>query len=218
LEKTLQTTVIADQQFGCLTTIASAYHDSRLWWLCRCKCGASKEVRDQHLRSGAVRSCGCMKNRPKHSMIGTPEYNAWVAMKNRCRHPRCKGYPNYGGRGIRFCDRWANDFVAFFADMGPRPSSLHSLERIDSNGHYEPGNCRWATRGEQNRNRRNNVIITAWGRQQVVTDWAREVGIDPKVITKRIEAGWPAEDALTRSTDDRWASRRFRQQITNSTR
>lgn len=159
-----------------------------------------------------------MKNRPKHSMLGTPEYQAWMGMKNRCRHPRCKAYPNYGGRGIRVCERWAADFSAFYADMGPRPSPLHSLDRIDSNGHYEPGNCRWATRAEQNRNTRANVVVSAWGRQQVVTDWAREVGIDPKVIKARIDAGWPAEDALTRPTSDAWASRRFRQQLTSPTR
>ena len=107
------------------------------------------------------------------------------------------GYADYGGRGIMVCDRWRTSFEAFYADMGPRPSPQHSLDRIDNDGNYEPGNCRWATRKEQQRNRRQCHIIEAFGDRCTVTEWAERMGVDPRILFYRIKR-MSIEDALTR--------------------
>lgn len=97
------------------------------------------------------------KYRLKHGMHNTPEYKAWRGMRTRCYNPNDAHYKNYGGRGIEVCEKWRIDFTTFYADMGPRPSEIHSLDRIDVNGNYEPSNCRWATRSEQQKNKRPHV-------------------------------------------------------------
>lgn len=125
------------------------------------------------------------------------EYWAWVSMKQRCYNDRKGDYAYYGGRGIKVCERWRNDFVAFFEDMGPRPSAAHSIERIDNDGDYEPGNCRWATRQEQVDNRRCSHRLTAYGRTQTVSQWSREIGIARDTITYRLKKGWSVERALS---------------------
>ena len=123
-------------------------------WLIRCECGNERIITGTQLRSGTKGSKSCSScAHKKHGMIGTPEYRAWVAARSRCRDPNHKSWKDYGGRGIKFSPAW-DDFMQFFADMGPRPSSKHSLDRIDVNGNYEPGNCRWATVGQQMSNRR----------------------------------------------------------------
>jgi hypothetical protein len=105
-------------------------------------------------------------------------------------------YPYYGGRGIRVYERWL-DFRVFFKDMGPRPSKLHSLERKDNNGNYEPGNCRWATHIEQMRNKRSNRLITFKGRTLPLSAWAESIGVSTKVLWARLHAGWSLAKALT---------------------
>lgn len=114
--------------------------------------------------------------KPQHRMKGTPEYKAWQGIKDRCLNPRSKLFPDYGGRGITVCERWRSSFAAFLSDMGPRTSPEHSIDRKDNSGHYGPGNCRWATYEEQNRNRRRSkfsgklcasdvAFIRHWGRR-----------------------------------------------------
>lgn len=139
--------------------------------LCRCDCGESASVRWGNLRNGHTQSCGCMHTEAvaemgratrRHGHAApiegvdhrTPTYVSWTAMLYRCSTQTSPDYANYGGRGIVVCDRWRT-FENFLVDMGPRPSRAHSIDRIDVNGNYEPGNCRWATRSQQQRNKRN---------------------------------------------------------------
>ena len=126
----------------------------------------------------------------------TPEYSAWVSMRARCSNIKHPEFKNYGGRGIYVCERWGT-FQNFINDMGVRPSSQHSLDRIDVNGPYSPENCRWASNKEQCRNMRKTVVISAFGRTQSLPAWADELGITQKMLRTRIERGWDAEKALT---------------------
>jgi hypothetical protein len=124
--------------------------------------------------------------------IRSTEYVAWVAMKQRCA-----ANDRYRGRGIAVCKEWADSFLAFLAHVGPRPSASHSLDRIDNDKGYEPGNVRWATLDVQNRNKRTNVMLEFRGRTQCLTDWAAELGIAFNTLAGRLERNWPVEKAFT---------------------
>ncbi|WP_157903231.1 hypothetical protein [Cupriavidus malaysiensis] len=128
-------------------------------YLCRCACGVERVIASQTLRSGESRSCGCLRaemmraKQTKHGHYASPTYRSWRAMLARCSDPTHEQFKDYGGRGIKVAEAWKTSFQAFLADMGERPPDK-TLDRIESNGNYEPGNCRWATRTEQNRNKR----------------------------------------------------------------
>ena len=129
-----------------------------------------------------------------HRMTGTPEYMAWSHMKRRCYNKKCDDYPNYGGAGIKVCDEWLNNFSAFYQDMGPRPTSKHSVDRRDGTLGYDKENCHWATKEQQSQNRPEFVIPLAYdGRTQTIAEWARESGIHPQTLYNRHNAGWPVE-------------------------
>lgn len=135
--------------------------------------------------------------RPKiHGMTKAPEYAALRNAVDRCHNSRHRAYRNYGARGITVCERWRGSFAAFFADMGPRPSPRHSLDRIDNDGNYEPGNCRWATRSEQGNNRAVCRRLVINGRDMTVTEWAAESGVDRSTIYQRLKNGWDAHRAV----------------------
>jgi hypothetical protein len=135
-----------------------------------------------------------------HGMCRTPEYARWFSMKARCYNPKDSNFARYGGRGITVCDRWRNDFQAFFADMGPPPTPAHQIERIDNDGPYSPENCRWATRTEQASNRHTNQTITFRGETLTVQEWARRTGIKAPALYWRLHDGWDAERILTTPT------------------
>jgi hypothetical protein len=124
------------------------------------------------------------------------EYTAWLSMKSRCYNPKNASYKLYGGRGVTVCDEWRGSFRAFLEHLGPRPDGM-SLDRIDSNGNYEPGNVRWADWRTQSRNKKNNHMITYDGRTMCVTDWAKESPVSQSCISSRIFAGWTPEEAIT---------------------
>lgn len=157
---------IAGLKFGRLVAVQVARVEARLgaFWLCRCDCGAAHIARGNHLRTGITKSCGCQRGLSTAARCTThgaarrgahaAEYRSWAHAKNRCLNPTNAAFERYGGRGIRFSEAWKNDFAAFYAHIGPRPSPSHSLDRIENDGHYEPGNVRWATKHEQSLNRR----------------------------------------------------------------
>jgi hypothetical protein len=126
----------------------------------------------------------------------TAEYGVWAMMKTRCLCTTAKDYKYYGGRGISVCGRWLK-FECFIEDMGPRPSSRHTLERKDNNGNYEPGNCEWATRDAQMTNTRHNRFLTYGGETRTLSDWARLIGIAVSSLHGRLKKGWPLDRALT---------------------
>lgn len=169
-----------------------------------CICGTQITARLAHVKSGLTRSCGCLiakrnKERSTHGHAGrgniSPEYSVWAEMKKRCDNERHEYFADYGGRGIMVCDRW-RDFTNFFADMGKRPEGL-TLDRIETNGNYELGNCRWATVLEQANNRRITPMVTYQGRTQSIANWARELGFAYWSLRKRLRTlGWSIERAF----------------------
>ena len=185
------------QRFVGLTVLGFAgYKSKHPMWLCRCTCGNEKPIAASCLVTGQG-SCGCRKSRTKHSIGGTPEYKTWHRMISRCTNERDPSYARYGGRGITVCKRWLDSVEAFVEDMGKRPGGGYSLDRIDNNGNYEPENCRWANANEQTNNRSNTAHITLHGQRLPLTEWARKMGIDYRVVHSRIRRGWTAEAALT---------------------
>lgn len=177
--------------------------DTAYSWLCRCECGTEKLVKGQSLKNGDTTSCGCHGKDwcRKHGMEGTSIYNLWVAMRHRCQNPKFAGYSNYGGRGIKVCDRW-QVFAAFYADMGDKPAGK-TLDRKDVNGNYEPTNCRWATATEQAHNKRNTIMVGG----RPLAEIAREIGMSPRKLAGRYRAGYRGDDLVAPALNGKNARR-----------
>lgn len=176
-------------------------------WLCRCDCGTERILKRAALTCGDSQSCGCYRSeriRQYRRSVGASsnrtrfrsEYRSWYTMKRRCLSPRDAGYRQYGARGITVCGRWLKSFKAFLEDMGPRPSPLHTLDRIDNDGNYEPANCRWALPGIQQSNKRDCRLVTFDGLTLSTAEWARRLRMRSKTIRHRLDSGWPIERAL----------------------
>lgn len=200
---------ITGKRFGRLTVIERAdnYKDGSAMWKCRCDCGVVKIIKSYSLRTGTTVSCGCYKREKAietgtkyftHGESGTRLHNEWKSMKARCYNPNNKRYNRYGGRGITICEEWKNSFESFrdWAIANGYDDSL-TLDRIDSNGDYEPSNCKWATQKEQQNNRCNNRRIEYNGKTQTITQWAEEVGIKEATLRHRLKCGWSIEKAMT---------------------
>lgn len=171
-----------------------------------CECGKTTAGAIHDVRYGHKNSCGCYcarRTRETSTIHGetinrskSAEYSAWCSMRDRCYRERNAEYHNYGGRGIRVCQRWLNSFSDFLEDVGRRPSPRHSIDRIDVNGDYEPSNVRWATDSQQVRNQRKQPRITINETTKLICEWSEISGISPKLISRRLKKNWPAEKAV----------------------
>ena len=172
-----------------------------------CDCGVTVEARIRAVETGNIKSCGCYR-RELMSLRKTThgegsgakrsgEYSVWSSMKARCRNPMAPGFPRYGARGIKVCDRWANSFEAFVADMGRRPTPKHSIERKDNDRDYCPENCRWATPREQSSNRAVTKFINHFGERLALTIACERAGVPYARTLQRLKKGYSDEAALS---------------------
>ena len=187
------------QRFEMLSVVAES-DDSYV--KCQCDCGSAKNIKRTDLRAGNRSSCGCNRGRPTHRMEGTPTYNSWAQMLSRCRNSNNKWFHRYGGRGIAVCERWG-DFRNFYADMGAKPGGL-SIDRIDNDGNYEPGNCRWATVKEQLRNRCVTLTVEYEGGVVSTAELAERHGLSRKLVQARLKRGLSVSEALSPVRSGRW--------------
>lgn len=173
------------------------------YWQCECDCGRLTVVNAGQLKNGKTKSCGCWRVETSgdkarvHGGRHTAEYATWGRIKERCYNPNNPRYKDYGGRGITICSEWKDDYVRFLADMGPRPSPEHSIDRRDNDLGYSKANCYWATHQEQNSNTRRNVLLTFNGVTLTTAEWARRTGMAHLTIRGRLHAGWTVEETLT---------------------
>lgn len=185
---------ITGQRFGRLVAVSKAPssqgRNPLTHWNCICDCGEARVVGTMNLVRGRAKSCGCLQkevvseNSTTHGMSRSGTYRSWNAMWGRCTRVGNPSFANYGGRGVTVCDRWKS-FESFFSDMGARPEGM-TLDRFpNADGNYEPGNCRWATKAEQDNNKRTNVHVTWRGKTQTYSQWARELGQKPSVLRAR---------------------------------
>lgn len=190
---------ITGKRFELLVVIKRLGSDTKgkATWLCRCDCGEQLICVGANLRSGNTNSCGCLRLEHGHTTDRhqSKTYGAWAGMIKRCINPNNAEYHNYGGRGIKVCNRWQK-FTNFLEDMGEAPEE-HQIDRIDNNKGYHKENCRWATPKQNSRNKRNNRFITHNGKTQCLSAWSEEVGIHRATIVARILRGWSIAEALT---------------------
>lgn len=199
---------LTGKRFGRLLVVGYAGKNKhgQTQWLVKCDCGKENTLPNASLTAGRTRSCGCLlvetsiRRATTHGRGNTanPEYACWSNMRQRCLTPGATNYKDYGGRGIKVCDRWLNSFENFIADMGMPPTPKHQIERRDNNGNYEPSNCYWATRKEQANNQRSTVILTLNGESKTISQWAEKSGLGYRTFYQRVTRyGYSLERALT---------------------
>jgi len=199
------------QRFSGWTLMAverrGASPNMKIWYQVRCECGTEGWRKAHTILDGTSKGCNRCQHRriPRNSVavygcaqkrVHLPEYAVWKTMLARCFNEKNKNYRHYGARGIRVCDAWL-DYTAFIRDMGRRPSPTHSLERVDNDGHYEPGNVRWATRHEQSRNKRNTRWVLLAGERLCQTDAALKLGISLWALRSRMRRGTAGKLGVT---------------------
>ena len=187
------------QRFGWLTVVEFAgTKNSNAYWKCRCDCRNVCTVNGVHLRRGYTQSCGCLRREnsgctPKHGLSSSKIYGVWQRMRHRCFNKNDKNFSQYGGRGIKVCDEWRNDFQAFYdcvSKLEHFGEEGYSFDRINNDGNYEPSNVRWATMKEQNRNRRSNVVVEYKGKKVSLKEAAELSGIKYLTLFQRYHRGW----------------------------
>ncbi len=189
---------LSNQKFGKWEVLE---YSGRSFWKCKCTgCGLIKTVESISLRRGVSKGCKNCKVTTGATRHGLSKdvlrpYSAWWDMLARCENKDNRYYKYYGDRGIKVCERW-HDITLFYEDMGPRPAKGYTLDRINNNGNYEPGNCKWATMKEQSRNKRNNSYLTIDGITRVKIDWCELVGLKSRTLYGRLLAGWSVKDAV----------------------
>lgn len=191
-------------RYGRLQVIEQATTSPKgsIMWKCRCDCGEERIVFADNLGNGSSQSCGCLHRdnlvarSTTHGMSDTGEFRSWSGMRSRCTLQTNENWDNYGGRGIRVCERWMDSFENFLADMGPRPTSKHTIERNNVNGDYEPGNCHWADRLEQTRNRRNTKTANYKGEEHHLADLAKLAKVSYRIFHGRLSRGWSIDEAV----------------------
>lgn len=170
---------------------------------CKCVCGSDVSTDLTSVTTGNTKSCGCSRGKANathghtRGRKFTAEYQCWAAMIARCEKSSGAEFHRYGGRGISVCERWRHSFENFFIDMGKRPPSM-TLDRINNDGNYEPGNCQWATKAQQAKNTSQNVYLEFNGRRMTLTDWSRETGFAPETISRRLRANLPMERVFSK--------------------
>lgn len=188
---------LTGKTFGYLDVIEFAgRRASKALWLCRCRCGAEIQADGYNLSSGHTTSCGCRRKEAPaaniiHGLSKTRAHRIWRKMLERCNNPKARHFEDYGGRGIKVCERW-REFTNFYADMGDPPDGL-SIDREDNDGDYTPENCRWATDLQQAANKRTTHRIERDGVTLTITEWCERLGLKRNTVEKRIAAGWPKE-------------------------
>ncbi|OAV63378.1 hypothetical protein Barb6_03776 [Bacteroidales bacterium Barb6] len=193
---------LTGKRFGRLTVVGRDFKNKwgDLSWLCRCDCGNEKSVRTGRLNSGNTASCGCLRNEKSEKHVSSQRlYRIWHNIKSRCMNKNFTCFNYYGGRGIKICDEWKDDYKAFHDwAMSNGYSENLNIDRIDNNGNYEPANCRFSTQKKQNRNTRKNVMIEHNGETKCTSEWAEMHGIEPHVFSTRIRRGWSFDRAVSK--------------------
>ena len=186
---------VPGERFGRLTVLTEAPTRANgvRYVQVSCNCGVVKETSWSHVFRGVVVSCGCAKR--QHNMVGHPAYETWRSMRARCGRESAGGFRYYGARGVRVCERWQISFEAFWADMGRSWRPGLTLERIDNDGHYKPGNCRWATREEQARNTRRAILVDTPKGRLPLKQAARAYGINYETFRRHYHQGVPHRKA-----------------------
>ncbi len=214
---------LTGQRYGRLTVVERLFERKDYLssiWVCRCDCGNEAHVFVGNLKNGTSKSCGCLRKeilsrsrqsddtepaeknklpsggQIKHGLSRSNEYHIWSVLKQRCLNPKDPKYHRYGGRGITVCKEWEESFETFYCDMGPRPSLNHSIERRDNDKGYEPGNCYWATRVEQDSNKSNSVLYALDGTYKTLPAWCRQFNINTSTVQYRLKRGIDLAEAL----------------------